>query len=453
MKVSSLRRTRRGSRSKGSLGPPGVPDPGRVPEPFRAVSGLFVGCLLIVTAVVFDSAARDSFRLPKLWIAEALGLASLVPLWLGALRRDGEAPQRWPTALLVAAPLLLAATLSALTSRHPEAVGDGLWHASVGLACLVGWSAGLGGRRLRRLLDLLLFPAALLAAIALMQAAGTFQPVELLVPLGARFELVSLAGNVGDLAMYLALPTLVALAGFLDARGVRRLSFGLLLALLGGTLLLTRTVTVVVAVMAGCLILGAQRLERRRFLRLAALLGLVLVAGLLFVPGLKERVRANARAAAAGQINQLLSGRLDGWRAAAWMMRERPLTGVGVGAFATEFSAARLAQVATADAAARRPSYGTFDTAHNDYLQLLAEQGGAGLLALLTAATVAVRSLRRRRQTFGSEGDRALRGGGLAALAIVACGNFPFQIALTAYPAVLFFAWLLADEAPGAPER
>ena len=237
----------------------------------RAFAGLVVGLLLIATAVAFDAAARDSFRLPKLLLAEVLGLASLVPLWLAALGRAAERPLWKTTALLAVAPLALAAALSAVTSSHPEAAREGLWHASVGFACLIGWSSGLGGRRLRRLLDLLLLPATLLAAIALLQAAGSFRPVELLVPLGARFEMISLAGNVGDLAMYLALPTLIAFAGFLEGRGRRRLALGLSLALLAATLLVTRTVTVLIAVAIGCLVAGALRLDRRGFLRLAAL--------------------------------------------------------------------------------------------------------------------------------------------------------------------------------------
>ena len=33
----------------------------------------------------------------------------------------------------------------------------------------------------------------------------------------------------------------------------------------------------------------------------------------------------------------------------------------------------------------------------------------------------------------------------------LALGDFPFQLALTAYPALLWLAWLLADEAAGPP--
>lgn len=462
MKASSPRRTRLGTGPRQDSPQRGVRNPARTPyaaapavrgETWRALSGLIVGLLLIATAVAFDSAASDSFRLPKLLLAETLGLASLVPLWLCALGRAAERPRWTSTALLAATPLWIAAALSAAASRHPEAAHDGLWHASVALACLVGWSTALGRRRLRRLLDLMLLPAALLAVIGLLQAAGGFQPLALQVPLGARFEMVSLAGNVGDLAMYLALPTVVAFVGVVDARGVRRLPLAALLALFVGTLLVTRTVTVLIAVAIGCFVAGALCLDRRRLLRLAVLQGLVLGLGWLFVPGLAERARLNQEALLAGQVNVLLSGRLDGWRAAIWMLREHPLTGVGVGAFASEFSTARLALQRGADDSGQQPYYGSFDTAHNDYLQLAAEQGGVGILALIAAVVVAAAALRRRRAArwVSGAGDRALAGGGVATLAIVALGDFPFQLALTAYPALLWLAWLLADEAAGPP--
>lgn len=447
MKASSLRRTRHGSGLRHGSPQRGPSKQALPADRLRAFAGLVVGLLLIATAVAFDAAARDSFRLPKLLLAEVLGLASLVPLWLAALGRAAERPRWKTTALLAVAPLALAAALSAVTSSHPEAAREGLWHASVGFACLIGWSSSLGGRRLRRLLDLLLLPATLLAAIALLQAAGSFRPVELLVPLGARFEMISLAGNVGDLAMYLALPTLIAFAGFLEGRGRRRLALGLALALLAATLLVTRTVTVLIAVAIGCLVAGALRLDRRGFLRLAALLGLVVVLGLLFVPGLGDRMRMNAEALVEGKFNILLSGRLDGWRAAVWMFEEHPLTGVGVGAFATEFSPARLALWKAPDDAAVQAYYGSFDTAHNDYLQLAAEQGAVGILAFCVTLAVCVVALRDRRGALAA--DRALGAGGVATLAVVAVGDFPFELALTAYPALVFLAWLLADEEEG----
>ncbi len=450
MTASSSRRSRRAPGTRRATRKQGEREPALAPDRLRAVATFLVGCLLVGTALVFDPAARDSFRLPKLLLAETLGLASLVPLLLAARRRAGE-PVPWrSTALLAAAPLLVAAALSAATSRHPEAVRDGLWHAAVAAACWVGWSAGLGRRRLRRLLDWLLLPAAALAGVGLLQAAGLFEPVRPLAPLGPRFEMVSLAGNVGDLAMYLALPTLVALGGWFDRRGWRRLGFGLLLGLFAGTLLLARTLTVLAAVAVGCLVVAALRLDRRRFGRFAALFLLAGGVGLALVPGLRERVRESAEALARAEVNTLLSGRLDGWRAAAWMFGEHPVSGVGVGAFATEYSPARLALLA-AGGAPDPQSFESFDSAHNELLQVAAEQGVIGLLALLASLAVAARALRGRRGSGAAGGDRALAGGGLATLAVVALADFPFQIALTAFPAWLFLAWLLAEQEGEAP--
>jgi O-antigen ligase len=122
-----------------------------------------------------------------------------------------------------------------------------------------------------------------------------------------------------------------------------------------------------------------------------------------------------------------------------------------VGAFAAEFSTAQLALRTGPDAARPEAYYGSFDTAHNDFLQLAAEQGVVGVLALLAAVAISVVGIRRRGGT--SVGNRALAGGAVTTLAVVALGDFPFQLALTAFPALLFLAWLLAEEEVGASAR
>jgi hypothetical protein len=48
----------------------------------------------------------------------------------------------------------------------------------------------------------------------------------------------------------------------------------------------------------------------------------------------------------------------------------------------------------------------------------------------------------------GDRGQRAFAWAGVAGLAVLSLVGFPFRVAVVGFPAMLFLAWLLADEAP-----
>jgi O-antigen ligase len=85
-----------------------------------------------------------------------------------------------------------------------------------------------------------------------------------------------------------------------------------------------------------------------------------------------------------------------------------------------------------------------FGNAHNEYLEVGAEWGIPGLLALPWGLLVLIQALRKT----GGGGERALAWAGTAALATLSLGDFPFQIALVAYPALLFLSWVLRTDTP-----
>ncbi|HYL04888.1 MAG TPA: hypothetical protein VE075_02550 [Thermoanaerobaculia bacterium] len=175
---------------------------------------LALWALILVTPLYFTPSAKDAFRLPKLMLAEWLALASLVPLaW--TLRRVEPVDWRglWGLpALRAALPLAAVATVGLAFTGHPLHVREALADLWIGAACLVGWSAALPAGRLERLLGALLWPAVALAAIGILQFHG-LQPLPLAPRLGSsRYTITSTAGNTGDLAAFLVLPCLVALA-------------------------------------------------------------------------------------------------------------------------------------------------------------------------------------------------------------------------------------------------
>jgi O-antigen ligase len=158
---------------------------------------------------------------------------------------------------------------------------------------------------------------------------------------------------------------------------------------------------------------------------------------------LRQRVVEKARVLAQGDWNELLSGRLDGWRTALWMLRQHPLTGVGHGAYRTEFAPAKLALLDQGVRFYTGLMEVGFANAHNELLETGAEWGIPGLLALAWALWVLLAALRRAGR---APEDRALALAGTAALGVLSLAAFPFHIALVAFPALLFLSWVLSPE-------
>lgn len=395
--------------------------------------------------LVLSPSRADAFDLPKRLVSEGLALLSLLLLaW--SLRRVDRFEWRAMVARPVVravGPLLLVASLGALVTAHREHVAQALPSLWIGAAALVGWSLGLGTARLRRLLDLSVLPAALIGALAILQFHG-FQPLAFVGgEQGARLGLTSLAGNAGVLANYLVIPALIA-----QEWGWRRRQKLLHLVLAGALALVclyaiavTQTVAALAAVVVGSALLWLGLLPRRRALAGLAAAALLLATAVAVGTPLRQRVAKKAAELTSGEWNKALAGRLDGWRAAAWMVGEKPFTGVGHGAYSAQFIAAKgeLAESGVPFFAGQERVM--FVNAHNELLEVAAELGWPGLGALLWGIWVLVRRLR----TMPSDG-RALAVASVIALAVLASAHFPFRVALSAYPALILLAWIFSEE-------
>jgi len=432
-----------------------VRSPNRTAKPpldFRL--GTFLLRLLVVAApFALASVAKESFREPKLLAGEWLALASLTCFAWGLRRVETvRLAEAWRLpALRLIVPCLLVATAGLASSHHPLQVRNALADLWIGAAALVGWSVALPAARLERLLRLLLWPASLMALVGILQYFG-FQPLALAgSQRGGRLAITSLAGNPGDLAAYLVLPCLVAQLNL-----IRRLRAGeawasprvwgtaLALAVSLYAMLLTQTLAAVAAVLAGTLLLWMSQVPRRRAaMLLAGILG-ALVLLIVAVPPLRLRVMEKAQALADGNWNWLVTGRLDGWRTAAWMLREHPLTGVGQGAYRAEFAPAKLALLDQGVKFFPGLKETGFANAHNELLEAGAEWGIPGLLALAWALRVLLAALTRGGRAGRRPEDRALAWAGTAALGVLSLVDFPFRIALVAFPALLFLSWVLS---------
>lgn len=418
-----------------------VPSPAR--EPFGQRMGmLMLWLLVLVVPLLISPTAKESFRLTKSMASGWLALASLV-LFTLEVRRAGTI--RWAglwrrPAVRIVLPILALATASFAFSAHPLHVREGLADLWIGAAALVGWSLALEPRRLERLLLGLLVPATLLAALGILQYHGIYRPFGFSGPsYDPRLAVISLAGNPGDLGAYLVLPCLVAQHALFRRRGRTRILAAVALVVGLYALVLTQTLAALIALAVGSALLWALLLPRRQALLLfggGAALALVLA---LAVAPLRQRIVAKAEQARAGDWNAVLTGRLDGWRAAVWMIREHPWTGVGHGAYRPEYVPAMNELLDRGVQMYPLHVQPVFANAHNEYLEAVADWGLLAIAALAWGLWVLAAALRRAR----GEPGQALAWAGVSALAVLSLVYFPFRIALLAFPALLFLSWVL----------
>lgn len=414
--------------------------------------------VLLGTALLVDPAAHASFDAPKrlaalAGIAIAAFAAFALPLrtaGLAAAWRALPLTSRIAAAALVAA--IAWAALSALFSPRRAASLDSLRALLLyALALPLGASLTVA-RRKGLLVGAFLGAAAGNAAISLLQSRG-IQPFRLQTA-GTRNETGALAGNVGYLALFVALAAVVSLGVALASkkpvpRALAAAAFLLFLA----TLVVNRNLTAVLALAAGASALSVALFGRRAVLPISGLVAVLFLAVLLYPP-LAARAGETVRLARAGEWDRLTTYRFGPWAAAVEMTRERPLFGWGPGTYESEFVPHRLAAEVRSGRRFVNPLVtSSYSEAHSDYLQAFAETGIPGAAATLVAAGALLVSLARKAmRSPGNRLETAVLLGLLAAGAAAASTWFPLQRPITAVPLLLVAgrSWRVAAET--APE-
>jgi O-antigen ligase len=385
---------------------------------------------LFVQVVVLPG-AESPFRAPKTVVALVAILLVAGLSVTGALRR-GRLELRWsPLATaLIALPALQA--LSALWSASPRLALDAAAESTIWILGAL-FVATVSQRERLRLGDATAIGAALSGAVLLIQAAGRLLIASAGTDATDRSLLSGLTGNPADLAMaaVLALPLVLAAGEDGPRRWPRR---GLAL-LLSAAAVVSQTLTGIVALALVWAVWLLRQRSRRLWLAAGAAAVVLIVVGL--TTGLGDRFERQATRLRHGDWYFLLSARYDGWTAAAEMIRNHPVAGVGADGFTHAYYPSRVAWLDRHGAGGGRAELAThFRFAHCDPLQATAELGIAGVVWMI-ALVAALLAVRRR-------GDPLLP---LAAAAVVPFSllHFPTHLAVGLTPIVLVLGNLMSN--------
>ncbi len=417
---------------------------------FQAGLGIFAATLLLL-AVAFDPRPGGEFRSVKELIAGVgilLGFSLL--LASGRLRKE----LGLVTPLLAALGLLFGVgTVHALLSEPSTKSALALFNIGLAALALFGWSTALTREELGRLILWWLWGSLASVGVALLQLFDTLPVLRFatLAGVGKRYEVTGLAGNPGDLAYSLVLAVLITGAFFLRT-GLRRYLLAAGLALTG--ILISGTVAalaaVALAMMAGAWVAIRDRLPVFRY---SVGVALALSCGVLLVPSGSGRVMEKMSQLMRGDWNAALSGRLDGWQVAWELARQHPWSGVGLGAYGSEFVEVKSRLVEAGAGFYPDQFYPVFENAHSDPLELLAELGWLLGSLVLVGLGLGVARFLGKSWAGWEPVDRGLGVALVIALALLAMFGFPFRIAAIVMPALLVVAWLSAPSGSGASQK
>ncbi|HKD12597.1 MAG TPA: O-antigen ligase family protein [Thermoanaerobaculia bacterium] len=441
--------------------------PGRRAEPSRelgdpaaSVAAAAIALAFVAIGLLIDSGADAAFDAPKrlatlFLIGAAAAALSFSP---GRLPMPGWKPRSPRDGAVLALVAALAwAIFSMLASPRRASSFDALRVLLLYALLLPIGASRVLRRSGRLLLGVFLCVAAVNAGVSVLQARGIFQPFALVTEFGSRESTGAYVGNVGYLALGLALAAVGALAILLGAAGRFLRGAAAAAALLfGAGLLVNQNLTSLSALLVGGIVLAVPRFGRRALLPGLALV-VALAAGIALYRPMRERVAGVLLAARQRDWNRVVTYRVGAWKAAAAMAAERPLTGYGPGTFEAEYIPHRLqAEIAARTRYDNPERTSSYAEAHCDYLQVLAETGWPGGIFAVTAAGLLLFELARtiRRLEGRTRAEAVFLLAFLSAGAAAALTWFPLQRPISAVALLLAAGrgWALLPS-PESPEE
>lgn len=425
------------------------------------VAAAALAAALAGAALLVDPAADASFDAPKRAAALFFVAVAAAAAFLWPFRRVGTpfrslwrgAPRFSRIALMLAVAALAGAVVSAFASPRRAMSLDALRGLLVFSLLLPLGASRVTARYGRPLLRLFFALCAVNLTVSLLQGWGIYRPLPIEVT-GARGATGAFAGNVGYLALALALAGVAAMALALESRRpATRVLATVGLALCVADVVVNQNLTSLTALAAGAVALLLTRRGRSALLPIVAVAALTAAAFALYRPA-RTRVADAVLAARRGDWDALLTYRLGPWSAAAEMARERPVTGFGPGTFSAEFVRHRLkAEIRSRRRYVNPLVTSSYGEAHSEPLQAVAEGGLAGVAAIGAFVALLAALARAARRGGPASAEASLLLSMLVAGGVGALTWFPLQRPISAIPLLLAAGrgWRVSAESGGAP--
>lgn len=296
-----------------------------------------------------------------------------------------------------------------------------------------------------------LIPGAVNSAVIILEEWKLWNPIEFEAPVEDFLRSSGLIGNPNDVGMYL-LPVCLSAAAFaVSANGWWRAA-GLTFALLAfGALIVTGTLTALVALVPSSIIL--IWLASRRWGIVAAIAcPLAGLAALTLYAPLRNQLETIVAAAVVRDYDTVFTGRGAAFLAAIEMAKDRPFTGVGPGAFAWQYFPYKTEVQQAHPALLNSRAVATmWEEAHNDHLETAAEAEIFGYVLFLACLSALARCSLTHLDSPRVGGEirpafsRLISLPLAVSLFVLALAQFPFQVAsgLTVYLylAALAMSW------------
>lgn len=381
---------------------------------------IFLGLVILPLTVVRDGA--DAFRLPKELVFRAEGIVLLALLIL-RVRPPFVAIGRWRPEILLTAAIVLWAMVVTVTSTNRALSIDSLITILAAAVIFIATCIAAESRS-REMVDVLMIGCCVNAAITILQELSLWQPVP---AAEGHYGTVGLMGNPNDVGTFLLVPAVAAVVMAATSLGKRRWIYLAVSLLLVSGIVASATRTALGAFAAAMLILAVMQARRA-----VVLIGVVLLVAGLAVGSpatvIGRSVRELGDAAVHRDYQRLFSERLPPFLAAAEMIRDHPLLGVGPGCFRYHYMPYRVALAAKYPAEWLRGFPMNWGAAHNDHLQVAAEAGAVGYLLFLASMGLLVRR-QPAEATPRARFARTLRWPLATAIALLCLAQFPLELA------------------------
>ncbi len=406
------------------------------------LAGLVLGLTVIILPITIDPYGWDAWRFPKVLVVRSAALLLITiylaaQIWYPKRPTLGMFSRDW---ILVLGLVIVGWTaLSAALSPQPDVSWWAWLDVAAGFALLFAARDCARYFRDERLLLVFLLPGLINAGVLFVEDAGIWTPLVRVEELAdyedaEMLRKSALSGNRNDSSLYLLIPFSVSVALLFSDRRWLRLAGGGTAVILGASIVVTTTITAIVAATAICWVAAAMYMTlSRRAVAVRVLVLLLLpalgVGILLSQRDVSRRIAYYASKLEAGQWGSASGSRVGPYLVAATAAAERPLIGIGPGRFPIEYVERSIEVRERYPGIVDRGEAQLFDMVHNDYLETAAEAGLVVLAAALALmAVIGGSSLRRVLKGEGRTPAMAV----LLALissALAALILFPMQLA------------------------